>query len=604
MVASSLTVSAEGMVTGSVAVPTDDGPVTVSFKNANPRKLAHYAQSMRAKYDSAQTTDENRRHWANADNLSARAANSPGVRTTLRNRSRYEVGNNTYAKGMGETLANHVIGTGPRLQIIGVPKSDATAVEAEFKAWCREVGLGEKLRVLRMDKYQSGEGFMGLVTNPTLDCPVELDVRTVEADRVADPYLLAATDPRQVDGIELDGFGNVAQYKVLRYHPGDMLTQIDTTPEMVPASQMCHWFTSTRSGQYRGIPEISTALPLFAQLRRFTLAVIFAAEFAANAAGMLETAASADSDEPEGVPFETMDVERGTLMTLPPGYKLNQLKAEQPTTTYAEFKREILKEIARCIGMPYNIAAGDSSSYNFASGRLDHQIYLTMIWIERDHCENIVLWKIWKAWIREARLIEGYLPASLAKGAIPDVQWYWDSIDLGDPSKTASTRDISIRNGTGSLHRFAQEDGTDLETEMQANADAFGVTLDEYRAKLFEKLFGMNAGTPPATPATDSPEDTGTTDGTNTADGTTSEEVSAKMDAYGVGVRAGVITPQLTDEQHFRKQLQMPDMTPEAKAAWKKDAGVRRPITITPPAGASWGTPVPDNSGDGNDTAK
>ena len=36
------------------------------------------------------TNDENRRHWANADGLSANAANSPDVRRLLRNRARYE----------------------------------------------------------------------------------------------------------------------------------------------------------------------------------------------------------------------------------------------------------------------------------------------------------------------------------------------------------------------------------------------------------------------------------------------------------------------------------------------------------------------------------
>ena len=41
---------------------------------------------LRARYDAAVTTDENRRHWANADGMSANSANSPDVRRTLRNR--------------------------------------------------------------------------------------------------------------------------------------------------------------------------------------------------------------------------------------------------------------------------------------------------------------------------------------------------------------------------------------------------------------------------------------------------------------------------------------------------------------------------------------
>jgi hypothetical protein len=73
---------------------------------------------VRARFDAAQTTPDNRRHWANADALAADAAASPEVRRTLRNRARYEVANNSYARGIVLTLANDVIGTGPRLQML------------------------------------------------------------------------------------------------------------------------------------------------------------------------------------------------------------------------------------------------------------------------------------------------------------------------------------------------------------------------------------------------------------------------------------------------------------------------------------------------------
>ncbi|MEL6897896.1 MAG: hypothetical protein AAFP90_17490, partial [Planctomycetota bacterium] len=52
---------------------------------------------LRAKYDAANTTLDNIKHWSRADGLSATAANSPDVRRILRNRSRYEIANNSYA---------------------------------------------------------------------------------------------------------------------------------------------------------------------------------------------------------------------------------------------------------------------------------------------------------------------------------------------------------------------------------------------------------------------------------------------------------------------------------------------------------------------------
>ncbi len=111
-----------------------------------------------------------------------------------------------------------------------------------------------------------------------------------------------------------------------------------------------------------------------------------------------------------------------------------QMHAEQPATTYAEFKREILNEIARCLNMPFNVAAGNSSGYNYASGRLDHQTYFKSIRVEQSQMARTILDRILYAWLREAILIEGYLPNSLRTlDSSFEHQWFWD----GQPSHLA-----------------------------------------------------------------------------------------------------------------------------------------------------------------------
>ena len=58
------------------------------------------------------------------------------------------------------------------------------------------------------------------------------------------------------------------------------------------------------------------------------------------------------------------------------------------------------------------------------------------------------------------------------------------------------------------------------------------------------------------------------------------QNLKSKFDAYGVGVRAGSITPQTVDEDSFREDADLPVMGKDAIAAWEKDKGVRRPITL------------------------
>ncbi len=381
-------------------------------KDSKPIELQnkHPPTILKFKYDAAQTTPENVRHWAMADGLSADASMTPEVRRTLRNRARLEVANNAYARGMVLTLADVCIGTGPRLQMLSDDEDFNSIVEEEFVAWSEAIRLAERLKTLRMSKIADGEAFAAILKNPRVKHPVEIDIRPIEADRVTTPY---PTIINEVDGVEYDKFGNPVQYHVCSEHPGDSSIWHGTF-ETIPAEYMIHWYRSDRPGQSRGLPEIMPALPLFAQLRRYTLAVLAAAETAADFAAVLYTDAPANG---EAQPLEALDIislEKRMATIMPDGWKLGQIRAEQPTTSYSEFKREILGEIGRCMQVPVNILLGDSSKHNYASGRLDHQSFFKSIKVEQTSCEQVVMFPIFDAWFREAlriRLFEPPKPA-------------------------------------------------------------------------------------------------------------------------------------------------------------------------------------------------
>jgi lambda family phage portal protein len=425
---------------------------------------------IRARYDAAVTNSDNYRHWANADGLSADAAASPEVRRILRNRARYEVANNSYAKGIVVTLANDLIGTGPRLQMLTPDPLANRVVEREFMAWSQTASLAEKLRTMRMARAEDGEAFAVLSNNEKLASPVSLDLRLVEADQVTTPDLPLDTE-NAVDGIVFDRFGNPTTYHVLRRHPGDTRAVFDSGYDRIPASSVLHYYRADRPGQSRGIPDITPALPLFAQLRRFTLAVIAAAETAANFAGILYTDAPAGGEADAAEPFEPIELEQRALLTMPGGWRMSQLQAEQPSTSYAEFKREILNEIARCLNMPFNVAAGNSSGYNYASGRLDHQTYFKSIRVEQAHLETVVLDRILSAWLDEAVLIEGYLPASLRTiDADRSHSFFWDGREHVDPAKEANAQAIRLASHTTTLANEYAKQGRDWEAELRQRA--------------------------------------------------------------------------------------------------------------------------------------
>lgn len=58
------------------------------------------------------------------------------------------------------------------------------------------------------------------------------------------------------------------------------------------------------------------------------------------------------------------------------------------------------------------------------------------------------------------------------------------------------------------------------------------------------------------------------------------EKLVKLMTAYSVGVRGGVITPCLQDEEDFRKRLGLGPAPDAVKDDWAKSNGVRAPITL------------------------
>ncbi len=454
-------------------------------------------QRLLAKYDAAVANDENKKHWANADALSSVGANSRAVRGVLRNRSRYECANNSYANGMVRTLAYHGIGTGPTLSVEGDSPFDRE-VEDRFEDWAEEINLSAKLLTMRETRARDGEAFGLLTTNRKLSGPVQLDLSLVEADQIGVPGSVVSgatwqndASKNHCDGITYDDDGNPTKYSVLDAHPGD--------PFFVPgardvdASFVFHWFRTDRPGQRRGIPELTPALPLYAILRRYTLAVLSTAEIAALMSLFLKTTSPAI--DPAAVdPYDLIELQRNSMMTLPDGWDVQQLKAEQPTTTFDAFVRTMLREIARCLDMPFNIAAGDSSSYNYSSGRLDHQTYFRAIDVDRRSCERVILDRIFRAWFDEALLTPGLFNEPRTTLGRPRIGWDWPPFEHVDPEKESKATSNDLSFALTSIPTEHARRGRRWEKEFRRQARALGITVPELQKRVADKLFATSTG--------------------------------------------------------------------------------------------------------------
>lgn len=494
-------------------------------------------RGFQARFDAAGHDDDTRNHWKQADGLSPDGAVSADVRRIIRERARYEVANNSVAFGVVTTRSFDLIGSGPRLQLslpdpetgelTGVTSTEredeqeaateryeeaARFIEKEWEKWCAATGFADTLRVMERAKLVDGESFALAISNPKVNHPVKLQFRPFEADRVCDP--LWVPTPGDSDGVTYDAAGNPESYRVLRYHPGDDTLGVNDplAYDVHPAESVYHFFRADRPGQTRGVSWLTPALNLFAINRRYGLAVLGAAETAANIVAVLkqDPSLAVNLDDPNATaagpmtPFVEFDLPRRGVMAAPPGGDITQLRAEQPVTQFGDFRREILNEIGRCLDMPLNVVQGNSSRYNYSSGRLDHIPYQRKLWVEREQLGNDHVSRMFRAWLDELVLL-GLIPDGLPPIDRWEWCWDWDGFDTSaDPLKDASA-----------IEKLLALNLTDLAEQCAARGRRW---QDVLRQRKREQDFADKIGLRPAVPTAPAPAPAANTDPEETTD--------------------------------------------------------------------------------------
>jgi hypothetical protein len=469
------------------------------------RVQAHevFARRLMARYDAAQTTIETEKWWSLADSLGPNASARREIRKKIRERARYEVHQgNSYARGIVAAKTNDVIGTGPVLQLKTSSESFNRETEAIWNDWAEEICLAEKLRTMHVAKQVDGESFAELITNSNLVSPVKLDLRLSEADLWTDPSLEFGFRERSVDGIEYDESWVPIRYKRLKEHPGESwLSGMSGETQTIPAEFVIHWWRIDRPDQRRGISELATGLRLFADLRRYTLAVIAAAETAAEFAAVVKADANAFQEvdfDPEVLEsWLTVPIQRRMMLSLPVGYDIQQLKAEQPTTSYSEFVDKIVQEIARSFQVPLNIAIGSSKEHNFASATLDYRLFHLANDVERQECKCRVLNPIFNAFLAE--LGPARSAASSVTGIVPHA-WHFP--------KRAPINELDHANAQKALFEIGHLLDEDVFAEMAVDPERQYESMErmwERRTAIGAPLPG-GGGMQEATPVNDGQE--------------------------------------------------------------------------------------------------
>lgn len=440
-----------------------------------------------ARFDNARNTPDTASQFRNVDSLAATAALSPEVRRIVRDRARYVVFNCPYVWGMLDTYATDIVGPWVTVSFPrgGVSETLRDEVTDAFDAWAMNTDFWQKLKTLVRAKTTDGEAFATFYADPTVvDAmnPVSLNLAPIECDRV-ESWTDAITKENEIDGIRFDQWQHPTEYRILKYHPGDYRSFKNIkgrAGDWIKAANVIHYFEVLRPEQVRGISDFVSALEIPADQKSYRSSVTQTAINAASISGVLSTdqvPECFDDDDAsigrcamEVKPNTVFQMQRGSFVTMPEGWKLTQLQAQQPTAIYDAFVRALIAEIARCLSMPVNIAMCDSSQHNFASARLDHSTYLDKIQSVRATLVAKVLDRVFFKWLEEYAVRRQIDPRAVL--ALRRTEWLFTERGNSDVMKDASADNTRLGNATTSYAALYAKDGKDWKREIrQANAE-------------------------------------------------------------------------------------------------------------------------------------
>ena len=413
------------------------------------------------RWEAADTNRLNRAHWSTVTGQTINEDLAERLET-LRTRSIYEAANNPIVEGVITTHAAHVVGPhGPTLQVQSDDEDYNNALEALWRNWFKKPDItgrlsgADLLRGWIRSLWLAGELLAQMVTDFEA-VGITLRVLDLNPKRLATPYEFAG-DPDVALGVRRKKNGRPTQYFISDPMVVGVWEAETGKYETVPADLMIHGYLTQEPGQVRGVPWLSTSLDTCADMRDYDAEVLDAARAAADTGVYWHT------DHPDAEYLEvdtTVDMERRTQSTGPPGWKPAMINPQQPSTGYVDYRKERMAAIGRPVSMPLMLVRLTAERHTYSSARMDIQLYLIQLLVIQAFLETSALNPLVDELAREAE-VPRLIPRRPAKVTYV---WVWPRPPHVDPQKEAQAEEIQLDNGTATYTGALAARGQDVDT--------------------------------------------------------------------------------------------------------------------------------------------
>ena len=391
---------------------------------------------------------------------------------------------NGIGKACVDRFSTYVVGTGFNIQAKTSDKIWNTKSEKYFINWGKVADYNKRrtwneiLQTIIRDRLLVGESFFILTLNGQL--------QPIEAERICTPEPSSKFEGKKiVAGAEIVKGIIVAWYICDR----DKYGVIDKRKyTRILAKDMVHIAATWRWDAVRSLAELAPILDTLRDKSEFTTSTIISAKIAARKSLIVMS----DSDMPTTLPARTTDdsssssdiiqkrtkiikTNDGEIYYGNPGDKLETLKQEVPATTYPEFTKSILGEVAAILGISYQVLMLELSKTDEVQLRVASQIFkIWQQWLTEKFIEKVWNWRIAKA-VKAGDLP----PAPLDDNGISE--WY-KIVILPPPDpfiKDETARDVAGFNlGSVSITQIAHRKSLDNRELLSEKTDDIGVAIE------------------------------------------------------------------------------------------------------------------------------
>jgi len=405
------------------------------------------------------------------------------------------------------------------------------------------------------------------------------------------------------EGIKCNSLNRAQTYRVRRDKDVRLYDLADYSD--VPAESMIHVFDSDRAGMVHGLPwaysGVNSCLDMLDLNSLEKAAVKLHSTLAGSIkkktadagkrgfSGNLSRRKTVGKDGKQVVTAFENFMGGAAILQLATDEEFNLLSSDRPASTWIGFMDYLVRDIAFGFGVSpefiWNIAGIGGANTRFIlqdSQWFFEEIQTLLIDL---FCQRVYVWVIARAMKRKE------LPAC-KDTRFWAARWQAPAQITVDMSKDSAAIIERLKNGLTTWEDVYASLGQNATKVLDKRIEELKRTMDKCKAAgvPFSLLVQLDPGSPAAL-ALEGIEGTGETTATTsapptsapapTADEKAATDLENRMLNYSNAVKSGVITPNSDDEDYWRKELGLPPMSADVKAAWKAD-GTRFPITLQP----------------------